>query len=288
MHIQVCTYTFYKMQMPWMTISRFLTQIKQEYNPNRLFSFLLSLPKGIMFNKIFRTGKTLANIGVKTVSTVLKSTLENTNRDPKISQTTSKTIPDVSSISGMKNSILRQAAFKGKNLLPDHILRHAKKGSRWIPSLQFNIIGSGKSINLRNLNIPAVLFISHKENAEEAAQLNSKLILKFYPGHMPIFTGNIILLEEIPSFARSIVRRELKKAYETIIRDWLKDPALAEQWIHILPDWENKSIDSFHLANHRPLLSSVVLAPGGKLQAVIKSEDPIEAILQQLSPWISL
>lgn len=241
-----------------------------------------------MFNKIFRTGKNLANIGVKTVATVLKSTLENANKDPENLQAPSKTIPDVSSISGMKTNILRQAAFKGKNLLPDHVLRHTNKGTRRIPSLQFNSIGSGKSINLRNLNIPAVLFISHKENAEEAAHLNSKLILKFFPNHMPIFTGNIILLGEIPSFARSIARRELKKAYETIIRDWLKDPALAEQWIHILPDWENKSIDSFHLANHRPLLSSVVLAPGGRLQTVNKSEDPVEDILQQLSPWISL
>lgn len=240
-----------------------------------------------MFNNIFRTGKNLANIGVKTVSTVLKSTLENADKDPKISQTTSKTIPDISSVSSMKNSILRQAAFKGKSLLPDPILRHTNKGTRRIPSLQFNIIGSGKSINLRNLNIPAVLFISHKENAEEAAQLNSILILKFFPNHMPIFTGNIILLGEIPSFARSIARHELKKAYKNIIRDWLKDPVLAEQWIHILPDWENKSIDSFHLVNHRPLLTSVVLAPGGKLQAVIKSEDPLEDILQQLAPWIS-
>lgn len=154
--------------------------------------------------------------------------------------------------------------------------------------MQFTIIGSEKKINLKNLNIPAVLFISHKENVEEAAQLNSSLILKFYPNPMPIFTGNIILLKEVPAFARPIVRRELKKAYQIIIRDWLKDPALAEQWIHILPDWENKSIDSFHLANHRPLLSSVVLAPGGKLQAVIKSEDPMEDILQQLTHWISL
>jgi len=241
-----------------------------------------------MFNKIFHTGKNLANIGVKTVSAVLKSTLENANKDPKFSQTTSKTIPDVSSVSGMKNSIMRQAAFKGKSLLPDPILRHTNKGSHRIPSLQFTIIGSGKSINLRNLNIPAVLFISHKENAEEAAQLNSNLILKFFPNRMPIFTGNIILLREIPSFARSIARHELKKAYKTIIRDWLKDPALAEQWVHILPDWENKSIDSFHLAIHRPFLTTVVLAPDGKFQAVIKNEDPVEDILQQLAPWISL
>ena len=241
-----------------------------------------------MFNKIFRTGKNLANIGVKTVSTVLKTTIENTTKDPEILQTTSRTIPEGSSVSNIKTNILRQAAFKGKSLLPDHILRHTKKGPRWIPSLQFNSIGSGKSVNVRNLNIPAVLFISHKENAEEAAQLNSKLILKFFPNHMPIFTGNIILLGEIPSFARSIVRRELKKAYETIIRDWLKDRSLAEQWIHILPDWENKSIDAFHLANHRPEFSSVVLAPGGKLQAVIKSEEPVEDILHQLTRWISL
>ena len=183
---------------------------------------------------------------------------------------------------------MRQAAFKGKTHLPNSLLRHTKTTTHWIPPLRFNCIGSGKIINIRNLNSPAVLFISHKENAEEAAQLNSKLILNFFPDPMPIFTGNIILLEEIPAFARSIVRRELKKAYETIVRDWLKDPALAEEWIHILPDWENKTIDSFHLANHHPLLTSVVLAPGGNLQAVIKREDPVEDILHQLTRWISL
>ena len=238
-----------------------------------------------MLNRILRTGKNLAAIGSHTVSNIIKTNSQDVEESVAVVNKPEKPSESlkISATSSIKQNLLHQASLKGKSLLSAPRRAHQKIYSRWVPPVQLEVIGNESTINLKNLTIPAVLFISHKENAELAAEYNKQLIERFFPEEMPFYTGNIILLEEIPSFARSIVRRELKKTYNTILRDWLKDPKLGQKWVHILPDWENQTIESFHLSEQRPLLSSIVLAPGGKIQAVINNPEPLEDIFLSLS-----
>jgi len=244
-----------------------------------------------ILNRILQTGKNLASLGSKTAANLIKKAADEIPLQPSemsLPESAPAEVLTAEAVSSIKQNMLRQASLKGKSLLSNSLRTYRSRHTCWIPSLQFKAVGSGKMVNLKKFTTPAVLFISHKENATTAANLNRKLIEQFFPQEMPFFTANIILLEEIPSFARSIVRRELKKAYDTILHDWLKDPLLAEQWIHILPDWENNAIDSFNIPDQRPALSTVVLGPSGHLQTVIHHPASMDEISRSLAPWVTL
>ena len=241
-----------------------------------------------MFEKLINTGKNLANIGLQTVHHAVRQTLraDETTHDEGSAESTRKS--EKPSVFAMKSNLLRQAELKGQGFLPDRLKKRKEHQGTWIPALRFTAIGSGLTFDLRTLQQPAVLFISHKENAEIAAQWNSQLLGLFYPNNLPIFTANLIILDEIPLLAHPIVRRELRKAYDTIVERWIKDPEVASRWIHILPDWDADAIHALHLASHRPILNTVVLSPQGRLTAVIESPDPLPEIRTILTTWVSM
>lgn len=241
-----------------------------------------------MFEKLINTGKNLANIGLQTVSQVVQHSLgtDEIAEEEKTPRSSKK--PDKPSVFAMKNNLLRQAELKGRDFLPDRLKKQREQTGTWIPALRFTAVGSGQTFDLRTLQQPAVLFISHKENAEIAAEWNSQLLGLYYPNQLPLFTANIILLDEIPLLAHPIVRRELRKAYDTIVDRWLKDPEVAARWIHILPDWDADSVHALHLPQRRPILAAVILSPQGRLTATVESPEPLPEIREILNTWVSI
>ena len=232
-----------------------------------------------MFKRIIQTGVNLTRIGIDTVAKVVSNSTE--TPPPQKPITSAAEAPPNTSISGLKANLLRQANFKHEKILLESVQRRTTARKQRIPDLKFTAVGSNKTIELRKLPKPAVLFISHRENAEQAAALNWELI-KPYDRSLPIFTANIILLNEFPAITHPMVKRQLNKAYHDIIKDYVKDASLAEQIVHLLPDWKAASVDSFHLAQRRPILVAVVMTQYGEIQRVIESVDPLPLIRQEL------
>ncbi|MEE4193690.1 MAG: hypothetical protein V2J07_00695 [Anaerolineae bacterium] len=237
-----------------------------------------------MFKRILKTGIDLTRIGIQTVTkaaaTINKPvTMEHADIEAEgESKSARKT-----AISGFKANLLRQATFKHDKIQVESNSKRTRVQKFRIPDLDFIAAGSNKVINLRKIRQPAVLFISHRENAKEAAALNWQLIQPYIGSHLPFFTANIIVLNEFPPFLHPVVRRELLKAYKDIIKDYVKDSRLAEKIVHLLPDWRGASLDSFHIANRRPTLAAVILTPDGTVQNVIYDASPLAAIQQELT-----
>ena len=186
----------------------------------------------------------------------------------------------------MKENLLRQATFKHEKILLEAAPRRTTVHKVRVPDLKFTAAGSNKTVELRKIRQPAVLFISHRENSRLAAELNWELVQPYLGGTIPFFTANIILLNEFPGFMHPVVRREMRKSYNDITRDYIKDRRLAEQVVHLLPDWKAESLAAFHIAQHRPMLASIILSPAGNVQHVIQSAAPLEIIRQELSAFI--
>lgn len=236
-----------------------------------------------MFKKFLDTGMNLTRIGLDVVSKVISTTEKPVQAEERREQeaSTMKT-----TISALKANLLRQATFKHDKILLEAAPRRTSVSNVRVPDLKFTAAGSKKVVELRKIHQPAVLFISHRENAAVAADINWQLIQPYLNSHLPFFTANIILLNEFPPFTHPMVRRELRKSYRDILRDYVKDRQLAEKIVHLLPDWKGESLDAFHIAQHRPLLATVVVSPEGNIQRIIQSIKPLTAIRKELADYL--
>ncbi len=240
-----------------------------------------------MFKRILKTGIDLTRMSVQTLTKVAATINKPAAAEhaPNEEESGSKS-PSKTAISGFKANLLRQATFKHDKIQVESNSKRTSVQKFRIPDLDFIAAGSNKIINLRKIRQPAVLFISHRENAKEAAALNWQLIQPYIGSHLPFFTANIIVLNEFPSFLQPVVRRELLKAYKDIIKDYVKDSRLAEKIVHLLPDWRGESLGGFHIANRRPTLAAVILTPQGTVQNVIYDASPLAAIQHELAMQI--
>ena len=239
-------------------------------------------------NKLLKTGRSLSSLGAHFIDRAVAGNLPNSPDDRPIHpQDTTASPPPSASHQGMKNNLMRQAAFKGKEYLAGRRSQKINQPRQILP-LRLTAIGSGKVVDLRELRQPAVLFISHKENAMAAAELNRSLLFHYLPDPLPIFTANIVLLNDVPVFAHGAARRELLKAYETVKNQWLNGIPNAAQIINLLPDWNADTVASLHLSNHRPMLASVILSAHGSLECVLETVTPLPEILAHLRQAFSI
>lgn len=155
-----------------------------------------------------------------------------------------------------------------------------------IPNLTFTAVGSGKTIELAHLFKPAILFISNRDNVDAPARWNGEIIQRFYPHSAPIFTANIIVLNEFPLPARPLVKLELRKAYQRIAVQYFSDPRAAADWVHILPDWQAEVLTSFHLPLRRPLLAVILLNQDAHIHKIIQTPDPMPEIEKAINEWL--
>jgi hypothetical protein len=228
---------------------------------------------------MIKTSVNLTRIGIDTMSKVVSSAVELPHEDQPHETENS---PKKNAISGLKANLLRQATFKHEEILLESSPRRTKIQKLRVPDLAFTSIGSNKTIELRTIHQPAVLFISHRENATEAAALNWQLVQPYIGRQTPFFTANIIILNEFPGFTHPMVKRELRKAYNDIINDYVKDRQLAENIVHLLPDWKASVLEGFHISQRRPVMASVILTPYGNVQRVIENNDPLAMIKHEL------
>lgn len=239
-------------------------------------------------NKLLKTGRSLSSLGAHFIDRAAANSLPNhPDGQPMQPQDSAASPPPSASHQGMKNNLMRQAAFKGKEYLAGRRSRKINQPRQVLP-LRLTSIGTGRVVDLRELRQPAVLFISHKENAMAAAELNRSLLFHFLPDPLPIFTANIILLNDVPVLAHAAARRELLKAYETVKNQWLKGVPNAAEIINLLPDWNAETVASLHLSNRRPMLASVILSAHGSLECVLETATPLPEILAHLRQNLSI
>ena len=235
-----------------------------------------------MFKKILKTSIELTRTGIETMTNVIASVTDPSPSEEAIEE---EETPDSkkTSISGLKANLLRQANFKHEKIQLEKASKRTSVQKFRTPNLKFIAAGSNKLVELRKIHQTSVIFISHRENAKEAADLNWQLLQPhLLAKRIPFFTANIIILNEFPAFTHAMVKRELRKSYNDIVKDYIKDRNLAEKIVHLLPDWKGASLDGFHIAQRRPVLASVILNPFGNVQNVIYSANPLAAIRNEL------
>jgi len=235
-----------------------------------------------MFKRIIQTGVNLTRVGIHTLAETLKPESPPEAPAPKEAL---RPKPTASSISSLRANLIRQAGLKHSRSHsfadePPAILK-----SR-IPNLTFMAVGSGKTIELANLFKPAVLFVSNRDNVDAPARWNGEIIQRFYPHAAPIFTANIIVLNEFPLPTRPLVKRELHKAYQRIASQYFSDPRAAVDWVHILPDWQAEVLASFHLPLQRPLLAVILLNQDARLHKIVQTPDPMPEIEKAINEWL--
>lgn len=235
-----------------------------------------------MFKKALKTSIELTRIGIDTMTNVIASVADPSPSDQPEEEEAQTSNAKKTTISGLKANLLRQANFKHEKIQLEKASKRTTVQKFHVPNLKFTAAGSNKIIELRKIQQSSVLFISHRENAKAAADLNWRLIKPYLNEHIPFFTANIILLNEFPAFTHPMVKRELRKSYNDIVKDYVKDRKLAEQIVHLLPDWKGASLKGFHIAGLRPVLASVILTPTGTVQNVIYSMNPLDAIRADL------
>jgi hypothetical protein len=235
-----------------------------------------------MFKRIIQTGVNLTRVGIHTLAETLKP--ESPPEIP-VQKEPPPTKPAASSIAALRDNLLRQADLKQSRSRSSADEPPAILKSR-ILNLTYTAIGSGKSIELAHLFKPAVLFVSNRDNIDAPAHWNGEIIQRFYPHSAPIFTANIIVLNEFPLPARPLVKIELRKGYQRIASQYFNDPRAAGDWVHILPDWQAEVLSTFHLPLRRPLLAVILINPDAHLHKIIQTPDPMPEIEKFISVWL--
>lgn len=235
-----------------------------------------------MFKRIIETGVNLTRVGIQTLAEALKPAPPPEASQPKEAP---HTPPTPSSISALRANLMRQAGLKHGRSHSSADDTPVIQKSR-ISNLTFTAVGSGKTIELAHLFKPAILFISNRDNVDAPARWNGEIIQRFYPGTSPIFTANIIVLNEFPLATRPIVKLELRKGYQGIANQYFTDPRAAADWVYILPDWQAEVLSTFHLPLQRPLLAVILLTHDAHLYKIIQSPDPMPEIENALNEWL--
>jgi hypothetical protein len=237
-----------------------------------------------MFKRIIQTGVNLTRVGIHTLAETLKPETPPEAPAPKAPPATK---PAASSIAALRANLMRQAGLKHNRSRTSSDEPPVIRKSR-IPNLTFTAVGSGKTIELAHLFKPAVLFVSNRENIDAPARWNGEIIQRFYPHSAPIFTANIIVLNEFPLPARPLVKLELRKGYQRIAAQYFADPRAAADWVYILPDWQAEVLASFHLPLRQPLLAVILLNQDAHIHKIIQTPDPMPEIENALNEWLSL
>ena len=235
-----------------------------------------------MFKRIIQTGVNLTRVGIHTLAETLKPDSPPVASPPKEAP---RTKPTASSISALRANLMRQAGLKHASSRSSADETPVILKSR-ISNLTFTAAGSGKIIELAHLFKPAILFISNRDNVDAPARWNGEIIQRFYPRPAPIFTANIIVLNEYPLPIRPLVKRELRKGYQHIAAQYFTDHRAAADWVYILPDWQAEVLTSFHLPLRRPLLAVILLTHDAHIYKIIQSPDPMPEIENALNDWL--
>ena len=149
-----------------------------------------------------------------------------------------------------------------------------------IPPINLTAAGSGRKINLDQLEMPAVLFFLWRDTLHLAEPVNLA-VRRRYPLASQLLVANLADLRGVPGLLHGLVLREMEKGYRDIAARLPAhlDPA---DYVLILPDWKGKAVKAVGLPGplRRPALA--VIGRGGLLLGVHQGNDLAEAAIRIL------